>query len=1062
MTKQILSTIAAILPVIAGAQAIIPPPPRPRPPIPPFPPIVIKVPENTTSMPIQVKNVDIQANVTGVLAETSVTMTFFNPNNRTLEAELSFPLPTDAMVSGYALDVNGKLIDGVIVPKDKARVVFDELVRQGIDPGLVEQSAGNTFKTRIYPLTANGTRTIKLNYVSTVDIIKEDVGRASYYVQPLRFPNKLESFKLKLNVAAAQQPPKVVAGNLTGLDFTNWQSIYTASTELKDIELTEDLYVAIMTRPEETFAIQKASDGKAYATYHRILDIAEFGKDAANQAKRRPCILWDASLSRSKSDHTAEFELMKLALKDASSIDLIIFRNEPEKLVTVSSFSELLKRIGEAAYDGGTSVSRALAAIPDNADAWLFSDGLDNLSPEAAIRAGNCRLSAFFTDKDQNAPFLRGLAAKSGGVCADLRSTPPEDAAKLLASAVPIVSNILVNGKNMSDSLVWQIKGDRLAVAGPVPEDANDIVVTVSFGGSKKVFQCKNAEKNLDGKLLKTFFGQMTITQLIESSASEKEMVAASREYNLVTPATSMMVLDNLEQYLKYGIRPPETLPEMRAQYDKQHKDDPKDDDGFNLKPNSLQSVVNMWNVVVTWHKHDFPHTMAVTQTKKTRENEDGFFSRIAQAVTGGARRNAPGDGRARQMNVEDGVGVAAEADNDAVEVTREAAPAPMAAGAAREANSEAAAPTPSGPKTAIQAWKPDTPYLKELESHKDNAYETYLAQRKTYGDAPGFFMDCTDFFVAAGQKELAIRILTNIAEMELENKALLRILAYKLRFLGELELAETVFRKVLVIAREEPQSYRDLALTLDDQEKFQEAVDTMMTIINFKFDNRFPEIENIALTEINRFIARAKRKGVTIKNVDEKLIHLVDTDIRVVLNWDADMTDMDLWTIDPYGVKCYYGYRHTPTGGYNSCDFTQGYGPEAFMIRDAVKGNYTIQANYYGSHSQKVLGPVTLDTEVFTNYGRPDEKKEVLTYRLTTAKEVVTVGTVSHDGVNRPQHHDAPFQYQVKTGDTLASIAKQQLGDESRIPEILKLNPTIKDPEKLKVGTIITLPATK
>ena len=367
------------------------------------------------------------------------------------------------------------------------------------------------------------------------------------------------------------------------------------------------------------------------------------------------------------------------------------------------------------------------------------------------------------------------------------------------------------------------------------------------------------------------------------------------------------------------------------------------------------------------------------------------------------------------------------------------------------------AAAAPAAARTTLQAWNSNAPYLAALTAEPDRAYEAYLAQRKDYASSPGFYMDCADALAKLGHQALALRVLTNLAEIELENKALLRILGYQLRFRGELETAEAIFRKVVAIAEEEPQSYRDLALTLDDEEKFQEAVDAMMTIVNFKFDSRFPEIEAIALTEINRIIARAERKGVKIQNVDEKYRHLVDTDIRIVLNWDADMMDIDLWTTDPHGVKCYYGYRLTPSGGRNSCDFTQGYGPEEFMVRDALKGEYKIEANYYGSHSQKVLGAVTLYTEVYTNYGRPNEKREVLTCRLNQNKEVVLIGTIDHDGTVRPRR-TAPFDYQVKKGDTLESIAREQLGDAALAPEILKSNPQITDPDHLRVGTILHL----
>ncbi|MBQ9446781.1 MAG: LysM peptidoglycan-binding domain-containing protein, partial [Victivallales bacterium] len=69
--------------------------------------------------------------------------------------------------------------------------------------------------------------------------------------------------------------------------------------------------------------------------------------------------------------------------------------------------------------------------------------------------------------------------------------------------------------------------------------------------------------------------------------------------------------------------------------------------------------------------------------------------------------------------------------------------------------------------------------------------------------------------------------------------------------------------------------------------------------------------------------------------------------------------------------------------------------------------------------------------------------------------------GTISHTGENRPYPHDKPFQYQIKKGDTLLTIAAHELGDTKRVNEILDLNPGI-DPEHLRVGAIINLPATK
>ena len=1021
---------------------------------PPFPPVTVKLSDQSL-LPIEISEAEITANINGVIAQTEMTLKFFNPNQRLLEGELSFPLPPEAFVSGYALDVNGQMVDGVIVEKAKARVVFEELSRQRIDPGLAEQSAGNTFKTRLYPLPAQGTRTIKIRYISPVVITDEAAGQAAYYVQPLRFPNQLNHFRLTLNVASAQKPPVVQGGSLANLEFKNWQTIYTASTELKDIALTEDLYVALMTRPEESLAVQKARKGDFFL-YHKILNINNLNNNMLKPSAT-PVVLWDASLSREKSEHDREIEFLKTALKDATKITLVVFRNVPEAPVEFASVDDLAKALADIVYDGGTNLAAALSTVPKGSDAYLFCDGLDTLSAADALKATpDFRLSAFYSDKDQNAPFLRGLSTKTGGICADLRTVSIADAMKLLAAPAIVLSKVELDGQELADT-AWRLDGKRLFVAGAVADNAQALRITVKCGSQEQVFEMPlaNCDKLSDGEILRTFFGQLKIAQMIADGAEDAKLLAAGREFQLVTPNTSLIVLDNPGQYIQYRIRPPESLPEMRAEYDAHFagKDTPPEDEAFTLKPNQSEQVKQLWNALVAWHKKDFPKTKPVAKSDLEPEPEDGTDVAQIRALPNSV------DGEVLRAFA---APVAAAASYGAA--AGDAFAEESSAMYARETSADDdGMPThSSGAKTTLQAWNSQAPYLEVLAQAGDKAYEAYLKQRKDYETSPGFYMDCADALAKIGQRELAVRVLTNLAEIELENKALLRILGYKLRFLGELAQAETVFRRVVTMAQEEPQSYRDLALTLDDEEKFQEAVDTMMTIINFKFDSRFPEIEAIALTEINRIIARAERKGVKIQNVDDQYRRLIDTDIRIVLNWDADMMDIDLWTTDPFNVKCYYGYRLTPTGGRNSCDFTQGYGPEEFMIRDAIKGEYKIEANYFGSHSQKVLGPVTLYTEVYTNYGRPDEKREVLTCRLANNKEVVLIGHISHDGTIRKPHHDAPFDYQVKKGDTLESIAKEQLGDALRIDDILALNPQLSADEKLKVGSIIKLPPTK
>src|SRR5512142_743918 len=72
--------------------------------------------------PVRLSAVDIRVVVDGLAAETTETLTFHNPSARALEGNLEFPLPDGAALCGFALDFEGRLVDGVVLPRQKARV----------------------------------------------------------------------------------------------------------------------------------------------------------------------------------------------------------------------------------------------------------------------------------------------------------------------------------------------------------------------------------------------------------------------------------------------------------------------------------------------------------------------------------------------------------------------------------------------------------------------------------------------------------------------------------------------------------------------------------------------------------------------------------------------------------------------------------------------------------------------------------------------------------------------------------------------------------------------------
>jgi len=295
--------------------------------------------------------------------------------------------------------------------------------------------------------------------------------------------------------------------------------------------------------------------------------------------------------------------------------------------------------------------------------------------------------------------------------------------------------------------------------------------------------------------------------------------------------------------------------------------------------------------------------------------------------------------------------------------------------------------------KIKLKEWSPNAKYIQELKKKsKTELWAAYLELKKKYGNSPSFFMDVSQYFSTHLDLKTALRVLSNLAEMELENAQALRILGYRLLEIKEYELAVSVFEEVLKMREEEPQSYRDLGLAQAKNGNPQEAIENLYKVITDNWDNRFPEIELIALSEMNAIIAT---NNVNTDFMDEKLIQNLPVDVRIVLNWDTDNCDIDLWITDPIGEKCFYSHNKTKIGGIMTKDFTRGYGPEVFLLKKARKGNYKIQANYYGTSSQKLLGPVTLKLQFFTNYGTKQQKVKEVTLRLKEGKEVVNVADI-------------------------------------------------------------------
>jgi len=956
---------------------------EPMPPQSSLPPVVV-VEIDGKAKPIQIQSVATRVRILGAIAETRMTMTFRNPHARDLEGDLYFPLPEGATVSRYALDIQGRMVDGVAVTKEKARRTFEKEVRKGIDPGIIEWTRGNVFKARIFPLPARGTRTIMVGYVSAV----VDTQQGARYQLPLNFAEKVGEFSLAVEVVKSGAVPVVTGQDLPDFVFAGWNEGFRAETTVRDAVLNENLTIALPPVIENPVIVERDARGIVrFVVTERVMA----PETEPAPAPERMSIFWDASGSRGQSDHRKEISFLRRYLETCPSTaqaSLTIFRDraEPEREIALSAagLDELESILRKVHYDGGTQLA-SIAPRKDAREADLILLFTDGISTFGRSDPGSMAAPVYVINSStmSDSSFMRSLARRTGGRYIDLKRTAIDEAVLSIGRPVFSFLGATAVGAEIVEgypSMPEPVNG-RFLFTGVLKANEAEIILNFGVHGvtHSKAFTIK-ANNAVEGDLLRRFWAQKKLADLLVAQKhNESEITRLGREHGLVTPFTSLIVLETLEQYLEHEILPPATLEKMRDEYIDVVENRRREAEQY--QRSRLARVVELWQARVAWWERKFkvPEDFKYRpkEESKLRLREEGMDSGggpppSAPAPSAGA---APEEESADEDDESGGFGFS-DADGK---------------------KDEGEAPQ-SEPAIVLSSWDPKTPYLKALQAApRDRRFAVYMAAREKYRTSPAFFLDCADFFFREKEEQLGIQILSNIAEMELESAPLLRILGHRLAQSGYLDLSIMVFEVAKKLRPEEPQSYRDLGLVLAERgsrEDLERAVELLYHVVLTEWD-RFDEIELMTLGELNQVIPKARAAGVKRIPVDPRLIKPLPLDIRIVMTWDADLTDMDLHVIEPSSEEAYYSHNRTTIGGLVSKDFTQGYGPEEYLLKKAMHGRYIIKTKFYGSSAAKMIGAVTLHVRVYTNYGRPNQQVQSMTLRLTGEKEMFVVGEI-------------------------------------------------------------------
>ncbi len=124
-----------------------------------------------------------------------VTEVFRNTGGTVGEADYMYPLPAGAAFEDLKLSINGELVAGETMSADRARGVYEEIVRRQRDPALVEWMGSGMLRARIFPIQPGEDKTVVVRYQSVAtregDALRVDVRRSGDVMGDivLEYPN---------------------------------------------------------------------------------------------------------------------------------------------------------------------------------------------------------------------------------------------------------------------------------------------------------------------------------------------------------------------------------------------------------------------------------------------------------------------------------------------------------------------------------------------------------------------------------------------------------------------------------------------------------------------------------------------------------------------------------------------------------------------------------------------------------------------------------------------------------------------------------------------------------
>eukprot|EP01130_Rhizamoeba_saxonica_P004600 TRINITY_DN1874_c2_g2_i3.p1 TRINITY_DN1874_c2_g2~~TRINITY_DN1874_c2_g2_i3.p1 ORF type:complete len:1081 (+),score=239.00 TRINITY_DN1874_c2_g2_i3:725-3967(+) len=516
----------------------------------------------------------------------TITLWYVNQSQQAVEdAELRINLPIGSTLRKYALDIEGTLIDAVIVDKHLATKSYELETRlfSQSKASILENMQGNMYRIKVNNTAPNATRRIKYTYSQPMNrktVCKDSEYDFSVFDTRLQFPDicyTIEEFSMEVNVFVSVNDDcpdiDIYGHNFGKVDFRdrleNQNRFFYTQFGANNVDISNvDVKISFKSNARQ-YVLYERFEEDVYLCLLNVLTIPK--PDYGYSVAKPVTIIWDSSYSMEKVDKSLPLNLLQ-QLTHKTYVDLWIFSNDLVKYGNLG-YQELINIINNLTYMGGKDYSILDFSSDTSRDFIMFTNGFNTMaSQNMKFSNFNARTLILGCGKNRDRTMMERLSYSCSGKYMDIENCTVSDIYIYLESSTEFKYTHVVSSSEIEEypNCPEAMREDFIFCAKlkNVPEDKLSLVLNYNTGKVTDITIQFDSNLQYCDELVSELWGQRKITNIMISNPQQKEkVIKLSKTYNVVTEYTTLIVLETLEKYLKYKIIPPVTLPKIREQY---------------------------------------------------------------------------------------------------------------------------------------------------------------------------------------------------------------------------------------------------------------------------------------------------------------------------------------------------------------------------------------------------------------------------------------------------------------------------------------------------------------